>query len=127
MQELGKGGIDGPAGPANAGALPRTLRNAGPLFASVMSSIPPTLFSRCGNPDTEHAYYYIWQLAAYNIALDRKTTAEVTLTCNYFTAYVSVVFVLNDIVLVLAVTHELVPYHFYSFYAAPVRTIARLQ
>ena len=32
----------------------------------------------------------------------------------------SVVFVLNDIVLVLAVTHELVPYHFYSFYAAPV-------
>ena len=31
-----KGGIDGPA---NAGALPRALRNAGPLF---ISSIPPT-------------------------------------------------------------------------------------
>ena len=55
-----KGGIDGPAGPANAGALPRALRNAGPLFASVMSSTPPTLLSRCGNPYAEHAHYYIW-------------------------------------------------------------------
>ena len=27
-----KGGIDGPAGPANAGALPGALRNAGPLL-----------------------------------------------------------------------------------------------
>ena len=27
-----KGGIDGPAGAANAGALPGALRNAGPLL-----------------------------------------------------------------------------------------------
>ena len=29
------------------------------------------------------------------------------------------IYVLNDIVLVLAVTHELVLYYFYNFYAAP--------
>ena len=52
----GKGGIDGPAGPANAGPLSGAVRNAGPLFACTMSWTPPTLLSRCGNLAVEHAH-----------------------------------------------------------------------
>ena len=48
-----KGGIDGPAGLANAGPLSGDVRNAGPLS---MSWTPPTLLSRCGNLAVEHAH-----------------------------------------------------------------------
>ena len=95
-----KGGIDGPAGAANAGALPGAPAQRRTTFASVISSTPPTLLSRCGNPDVEHAHYY----SSLHSAIKRrvwKTITEVTLKYNLYVSIVYYSYVLNNFVLII--------------------------
>ena len=68
----------------------------------MISSTPPTLLSRCGNPDVEHAHYY----SLLHSAIKRsvwKTITEVTLKYNLYVSIVYYSYVLNNFVLVLAI------------------------
>ena len=93
-------------------STPRSSTQCWTSFASVMSSTPPTLLSRCGNSDVEHAHYYSSLHSAVFGKPQQKYISIVCFlcvkqycisTCNY-------------------TSHKLVPYHFYNFCAAPVLT-----